>query len=90
MRQGRQRPVAVAVTLEIAFALVLMAAGGCRRRSWSATSSERRWVGGALLVSTASVGMFDAAVRPHLPPGVPEPVVTKLHNALATTGQSNL
>lgn len=26
---------------------------------------------------------FDSSVRPHLPPGAPEPTVTELHNALA-------
>lgn len=26
---------------------------------------------------------FDAAVRPHLPPGASEPVVTELHSALS-------
>jgi heme-degrading monooxygenase HmoA len=27
---------------------------------------------------------FDTSVRPHLPPGAPEPTVTELHNALGT------
>lgn len=27
-------------------------------------------------------GWFDAAVRPHLPAGAPEPTVVELHNAL--------
>jgi heme-degrading monooxygenase HmoA len=26
---------------------------------------------------------YDTSVRPHLPPGTPEPTVTELHNALA-------
>jgi heme-degrading monooxygenase HmoA len=36
---------------------------------WESCDHWRRW--------------FDAAVKPHLPPGAPDPVITELHNAVA-------